>query len=165
MPSRLSLLLLSYAIAIGGCAPSATPTAKPAPSTATTGDGPNIVNTPSAPEDGTAGLRAELVAAATDRFATLSLDDLLIRIQDEKDRPAAAAEVTRRGEPAVAPLVTVLSSAEKPASRAAAAFALGLLGKSAADAVAPLQKAAASDADGTVRDAAQFALDAITEGK
>lgn len=91
------------------------------------------------------------------------VEELVTRLGDEKQRELATRALVERGEAAAEPLTKGLEASD-PQARAAAAFALGQLGKEAASATAALKKIAESDDSEIARDAATFALDAL-EGK
>lgn len=88
------------------------------------------------------------------------IDDLLAKLADEMQRTLAARALAARGAAAVDPLIKALDH-QDPQTRAAAAFALGQLGKEAAAAKDRLQQMATSDDSEVAKDAAAFALDAV----
>ena len=93
----------------------------------------------------------------------VATDELVSRMGDEKQRELATRALIQRGAEAAGPLTKALESKD-PQARAAAAFALGQLGKDGAAAADALKKMAESDDSEIARDAAAFALDAM-EGK
>ena len=89
----------------------------------------------------------------------LPVDDLVAALADAAKRDSAAGRLAAKGASSVAPLRASLEKLDSP-GKAAAAFALGQIGKEAQAAVPDLEKLAASS-DEVVADAARFALDAI----
>ena len=94
---------------------------------------------------------------------TASIDELLVQLRDAKTREYAANSLAAHGTAAVPTLLKTLDDQDWQV-RAAAVFALGQIGKSAAEAKTHLQTLAEKDENPRVRDAAAFAVDAI-EGK
>jgi hypothetical protein len=88
------------------------------------------------------------------------VEELIAKLGDAKQRDLASRALVSRDKEAVDPLVKALDS-EDAQVRAAAAFALGQLGKDAADAKERLKKMSQDDRDEIARDAATFALDAL----
>ncbi|WP_254510646.1 HEAT repeat domain-containing protein [Anatilimnocola floriformis] len=92
----------------------------------------------------------------------VNVDDLVKQLATT-ERQAAAVSLATAGKLAVPALVKALDDKDWQV-RAAAVFALGQIGKDAMDAKTRLQTIAEKDENASVRDAAAFALDAISEG-
>jgi hypothetical protein len=83
-----------------------------------------------------------------------------LRSPDERVRQDSVTQLGRmRASQAIDPLAATLAGDLSPRVREAAARALGLIGTT--QAAPALQRAAQMDCDGSVRQSAQFALDAI----
>lgn len=154
-----------------GCAPSSSgPPAKPTavmPTNGPEGTVAPVTDPPPEPEPKKKLPPPQTFAPPEDKAVTalkdVPPDELTARLGDEKQREAATRALVQRGADAVAPLTKALETSD-PQARAAAAFALGQLGKDGAEVIPVLKKVSESDESELVRDAATFALDAI-EGK
>jgi hypothetical protein len=163
----ISLLLL----AVAGCGGSDSVAKKNSSTTTTTdpeviednGDS-KVTDPPVKPAPKPDPTPAQTFVPAEDNEITALKDvpvaDLIEKLSDAKQRDLAARAIVARGAEAVDPLVKALD-ADDAQVRAAAAFALGQLGKDAASAKDRLKKMAQDDRDEIARDAATFALDAL----
>jgi hypothetical protein len=159
----LSAVVALAAACAAGCAPQSPP---PPPTPITTGTGPAravVIDKPAGSpikvnESKPAGPPAEEAA-----LAEVSTADLIGKLGSDADRQAAARVLAGRGGPEVVEALSAALTHDQWQVRAGAAFTLSQMGQSAQPAKSALEKAAASDADQTVRDAAAFALDAIAQ--
>jgi hypothetical protein len=92
-----------------------------------------------------------------------SIDELIALLPNDDARNAKPADqLAARGKAAV-PALTAALAHQNWRVRAGAVYALGQIGKDAADVQERLEALAQQDENSTVRDAAAFALDAIQE--
>jgi type IV secretory pathway VirB10-like protein len=90
----------------------------------------------------------------------VNVDEQIEKLTKDLDRRAAAVALASAGRSAVPALLKALDHVDWQV-RAAAVFSLGQIGKDANEAKARLQTIAEKDENGSVRDAAAFALDAL----
>jgi hypothetical protein len=89
-----------------------------------------------------------------------SVGELIEQLGSPKTRDAASAAIVAKGPSAVSSLSDALTH-ENWQIRAGAVFTLGQLGKDAESVLPALKSLAQNDGEEAVRDAAQFAIDAI----
>lgn len=94
-------------------------------------------------------------------LAALEPEQLIERLADDKQRDAATRALVAKGPATLEALKTALDN-EDWQVRAAAVFTIGQLGEAAAPAHDKLKQIAEQDENPAVRDAAAFALDALT---
>lgn len=99
-----------------------------------------------------------------DEIAAQNNLELITSLGDAQLASAASDELVNRGAETVPAIISALDNTN-PAIVAQAIFTLGRFGNGAAAALPKLKSLAAESQSETVRDAAQFAIDAIEEAK
>jgi hypothetical protein len=160
--SRLTWLIV-LVVAFAGCQKSEHKHAK-APLTTTAEKPPKEVPVTEVPQPKKETTPAQTYTPPEDKelaaLKDVPVDDLVGRLNDEKERALATRALATRGESAVAPLVKALDDKD-PQVRAAAAYVLGQLGKDGAAAKERLKEMSTADDNEVAKDAATFALDAL----
>lgn len=170
MPTRIALLLAFCVPLLMGCTPPNTPEPPPPPPMAQgepvaqppvdSTNSPPVTNPPAtiSPVDPDRPTNAPI--PPTPPKPAVNVNEQIEKLTKDADRQAAAVALASVGKSAVPALLKALDHADWQV-RAAAVFALGQIGSEASEAKNRLQTIAEKDENGSVRDAAAFALDAM----